>query len=106
MGLLRSACDGLAGPVSAPAVMGHRDDHIAGWPGGDEHHHAATRLPPPEAPCVSRLEMGTAPEANAYFTQIGLGQVRDRPGRRRLRAAPASFNHRPRKFSHLPSHLW
>src|SRR5262247_2495913 len=47
--LLRSACDGLAGPVQSPPVVGHRDDRIVVRPRGDEYHNAVAGLPPAEA---------------------------------------------------------
>src|SRR5690349_11070296 len=57
VGVLRSACDGLAGTVPAPAVVGHGDDRVIGRACGNGDHDAAARLPPAEAARGSWLEM-------------------------------------------------
>ena len=87
MGLLRSACDGLAGPVQSPAVVGHRDDRIAGGPCGDQYHDAVAGLPPAEAARGSWLEMGVPAEKGADCAKPGMGYVRQRSHCRRLTAA-------------------
>src|SRR5258708_1213346 len=65
MGVLRPACDGLAGALQSPAVVGHRYDRIVGWTCGDQYHHAPARLPPVEAARGSCLEMGVPAENSA-----------------------------------------
>src|SRR5579859_5324628 len=88
MGLLRSACDGLAGPVQSAAVVGHRDDRIVGRPCGDKRHDAAAGLPPAEAARSSWLEMGVPVEKGAAYAKPGMGYLRQRSHCRRLTAAP------------------
>ena len=97
MGLLRSACDGLAGPVQSPAVVGHRDDRIVVRPCGDKYHDAVARLPPAEAARGPWLEMGVPAEKAADCSKPGMGYVRPRSHLRRLTAVrilPAESAHR------------
>src|ERR1019366_2424099 len=60
LGLLRSACDGLAGPVQSSPVVGHRDNRTAGRACGDEYHDSVTGLSPAEAARGSWLEVGVS----------------------------------------------
>src|SRR4029078_2125978 len=78
LGLLRSACDGLAGPVQSPAVVGHRDDRTVGGPCGDQYHDAVAGLPPPETARGSWLEMGVPAEEAADHSKPRMGCVRQR----------------------------
>src|SRR5258708_362449 len=90
MGVLRSACDGLAGPVQSPAVVGHRDHRILGRPCGDKHHDAFAGFPQAEAARGSWLEMGVPAEKGAAYAKPGMGYVQQGSHFRRLTAPPES----------------
>ena len=87
MGLLRFACNGLAGPVQSPAVVGHRDDRIDGRSCGDKYHDAVASPPPAEAARGSWLEIGVRAEKGADYAKPGIGYVRPRSHCRRLTVA-------------------
>src|SRR5207245_1466644 len=91
MGLLRSACDGLAGSVQPPAIVGHRDDCLLGRPCGDKRHDAVASLPQVEAARGSWLEMGVPAEKAADCSNPGMGYIRQRSHYRRL-TAPGEFD--------------
>src|SRR5262245_44836151 len=85
--LLRSACDGLAGPVQSPAVMGYRDDRIIVRPCGGQYHNAIAGLPTVEAAHGEWMELGVRSEKDADFAEPAMGSIRQRSDSWRLKRA-------------------